>query len=223
MISIKECRFCLMSDESLTNPFLSPCKCTGSVKYVHQICLTKWRKTDLRMGQDTNCPMCLSIYDKTIVFIFEDMPDYSQNRFVMFLLNPRMVVFFVNSLFCLYFIAIRQIPIKIYEKCLAGNNTICPEVYIYYTPINIEKEFIVFHDWLFFAYFLTFVGYFLKVFNKRRYLIMSLRVAWVPIIHYYIITNITRYYFLFGLLHHLILPSYFSIHLQTLRIMNNDF
>ncbi|RIA91958.1 hypothetical protein C1645_736723 [Glomus cerebriforme] len=36
------CRICLSSDEPKS--FIAPCKCKGTVKYVHRTCLTQWRK-----------------------------------------------------------------------------------------------------------------------------------------------------------------------------------
>lgn len=33
------CRLCLSSTESSDNPIINPCKCTGSVEYIHLFCL----------------------------------------------------------------------------------------------------------------------------------------------------------------------------------------
>jgi len=39
----KECRICLDNeDDTEVNPFIAPCKCTGSVKFVHEKCYRKW-------------------------------------------------------------------------------------------------------------------------------------------------------------------------------------
>jgi len=35
----KICRFCLEDTESIENPMVSPCNCTGTVKFVHLKCL----------------------------------------------------------------------------------------------------------------------------------------------------------------------------------------
>lgn len=37
------CRFCLSEESDKHNPFLSPCACAGTIKYVHRICLATWR------------------------------------------------------------------------------------------------------------------------------------------------------------------------------------
>ena len=39
------CRICLYSDNKAENPLVSPCGCTGSVKYVHIDCLKQWIKS----------------------------------------------------------------------------------------------------------------------------------------------------------------------------------
>ena len=40
----KCCRICLEDEEDLSsgNPFITPCKCTGSMKYIHLKCLREW-------------------------------------------------------------------------------------------------------------------------------------------------------------------------------------
>jgi len=37
------CRFCLSEEWDKNNPFLSPCACAGTIKYVHRSCLATWR------------------------------------------------------------------------------------------------------------------------------------------------------------------------------------
>jgi hypothetical protein len=36
------CRICLMDENDDDNPLISPCKCTGSVRFVHLICMRTW-------------------------------------------------------------------------------------------------------------------------------------------------------------------------------------
>jgi len=38
----KMCRVCWMDGQEDGNPLVSPCTCTGSVKYIHFNCLQKW-------------------------------------------------------------------------------------------------------------------------------------------------------------------------------------
>uniref|UniRef100_A0A3B3ZUB2 RING-type E3 ubiquitin transferase n=1 Tax=Periophthalmus magnuspinnatus TaxID=409849 RepID=A0A3B3ZUB2_9GOBI len=36
------CRICQMGEESVSNPLIQPCRCTGSLQYVHQDCIKRW-------------------------------------------------------------------------------------------------------------------------------------------------------------------------------------
>ena len=52
----KICRICHDDEEKPENPFISPCLCDGSQRFVHRECLENWRKTS-----DTaafRCPTC---------------------------------------------------------------------------------------------------------------------------------------------------------------------
>lgn len=42
--AVKACRICLEEEEDLKlgNPFITPCKCTGSMGYIHLKCLRDW-------------------------------------------------------------------------------------------------------------------------------------------------------------------------------------
>ena len=39
---VNSCRICLCEDNSIENPLINPCKCIGSVKYIHLECLKTW-------------------------------------------------------------------------------------------------------------------------------------------------------------------------------------
>lgn len=66
------CRFCLDQD-NLSN-LISPCKCTGSQKYIHEQCLNKWQETMIKnyflnheifsISQVTCCKVCKTNYIK---------------------------------------------------------------------------------------------------------------------------------------------------------------
>lgn len=38
----KVCRICLEDSEEDENPLISPCKCDGSMKFIHLKCLREW-------------------------------------------------------------------------------------------------------------------------------------------------------------------------------------
>jgi len=42
MSEIPLCRICLMEDNEKDNPLITPCKCSGSMKFIHHACLKQW-------------------------------------------------------------------------------------------------------------------------------------------------------------------------------------
>jgi len=69
MDSNSQCRICWnlgTSDESNSdNPLVTPCKCSGSQRYVHSQCLAKWISVSARSEQ---CPSCLGMYRGIIIY-----------------------------------------------------------------------------------------------------------------------------------------------------------
>jgi hypothetical protein len=69
------CRICLSEDEP-ENPIISPCNCTGSVKYIHVKCIKEWLegKKHMKLTPQVNsyiwrgleCEICKSFYSDTI-------------------------------------------------------------------------------------------------------------------------------------------------------------
>jgi flagellar basal body-associated protein FliL len=51
----KQCRICLGEDGE---DFISPCKCRGSAKYVHRVCLDEWRAHSNNNKAFTHCNEC---------------------------------------------------------------------------------------------------------------------------------------------------------------------
>ncbi|XP_051568342.1 E3 ubiquitin-protein ligase MARCHF7-like [Myxocyprinus asiaticus] len=56
------CRICQMGEHSSSNPLIEPCKCTGSLQYVHQDCIKKWLRSKISSGSNleaiTTCELC---------------------------------------------------------------------------------------------------------------------------------------------------------------------
>ncbi|XP_065606929.1 E3 ubiquitin-protein ligase MARCHF7 isoform X6 [Cyrtonyx montezumae] len=56
------CRICQMSSTSTDNHLIEPCKCTGSLQYVHQECMKKWLQSKINSGSSleavTTCELC---------------------------------------------------------------------------------------------------------------------------------------------------------------------
>ncbi|CAI2385725.1 unnamed protein product [Moneuplotes crassus] len=67
------CRICLSSVQSKEDPFISPCNCSGTMKYIHFSCIKEWMdsKKSINGGdnyqritwKDVKCELCKSIID----------------------------------------------------------------------------------------------------------------------------------------------------------------
>ena len=53
-----KCRFCFSETHAKKDPMLTPCACSGSVKYVHRSCLQNWRDANRSNPSFNTCPVC---------------------------------------------------------------------------------------------------------------------------------------------------------------------
>ena len=58
---VKECRICF-EEETDSNPFIQPCKCSGTSKYIHLSCLEKWRSQCENPEARKKCMECGTKY-----------------------------------------------------------------------------------------------------------------------------------------------------------------
>ncbi len=72
------CRLCYLSESTITDPLISPCNCSGSMKYIHLSCLKNSIKLkyhqkkseyyEMFLFQNYHCEICLSTYPKYIIY-----------------------------------------------------------------------------------------------------------------------------------------------------------
>ena len=74
----KCCRICLEDEEDVENgnPFITPCKCTGSMKFIHLKCLREWTDSKKQFQADVgissyywenlNCELCKAGLDLVV-------------------------------------------------------------------------------------------------------------------------------------------------------------
>ena len=72
------CRLCYQSESTISDPLISPCNCSGTMKYIHLSCLKssiklKYHKKteqyyDMFLFQNYSCEICLTIYPKYIIY-----------------------------------------------------------------------------------------------------------------------------------------------------------
>lgn len=68
-----QCRICLEEEETDDN-FIVPCKCNGSVKYIHRKCLDMWRSQNPQSDNFRRCNTCLFEY------VIERVPQDSEKE-----------------------------------------------------------------------------------------------------------------------------------------------
>ena len=61
----KQCRICLSTQDEFIElgKLISPCKCKGTMKYVHIECLNRWRLVSLRKSTYFECDQCKYKYN----------------------------------------------------------------------------------------------------------------------------------------------------------------
>ena len=72
------CRLCYLNESTIDDPLISPCNCSGTMKYIHLSCLKKSIKLkyskksndhlEMFLFQNYNCEICLTPYPKYIVY-----------------------------------------------------------------------------------------------------------------------------------------------------------
>ncbi len=73
------CKICLQDDiADLNNPMITPCQCSGSMRYIHLNCLRQWIKQRITVTTDANvtaitwktltCELCKTPYPFAVYF-----------------------------------------------------------------------------------------------------------------------------------------------------------
>ena len=61
------CRICYDSTSNIKNPLINPCKCKGSMKYIHYNCLLNWMKSKIKIPNDKYNKNEYIAYDKSLL------------------------------------------------------------------------------------------------------------------------------------------------------------
>jgi E3 ubiquitin-protein ligase DOA10 len=157
------CRFCLETRESSNEELVTPCKCSGSIKYIHISCLKKWVSNDERyIDTRLTCNMCETAYSLSFLPALEDIP--GTFGIAMYILNNGIYITSLHEF--LYIISIKP------------NNL----------NFILERNMVYIHTYTLFLYGLLFIIHF-RVNNIRLYLSKYLWGAWwfLPLLHIYIL------------------------------------
>lgn len=88
----KICKICF-EQETSSKPVISPCKCRGSSKYIHDECLRSWLSYDMNNLENKSCEICKHPYHieisprncSSLSKKFRKNPKYSSILIILFL------------------------------------------------------------------------------------------------------------------------------------------
>lgn len=113
------CRFCFEGPEA-GNPLINPCKCIGSMKYVHVQCIKKWRRNTTNREWIHKCQLCLEDYEVFLRWQKEDNP--RQVPLLLFLTERHAAVSAMLFYFHLTFLSL--IPITMDQNPATNSLTV---------------------------------------------------------------------------------------------------
>jgi len=61
----QQCRICFEKAQNKDDPLIRPCKCTGSMRFTHKLCLQKWRRQSPNSTAVWKCEVCKADYITT--------------------------------------------------------------------------------------------------------------------------------------------------------------
>ena len=112
------CRFCLESKETSKNPLLAPCECRGSIRFVHELCLNRWRRIN-PLRNSVICLLCFTPYKNMEEQWVEVLPDETQ-IIMLFVRFPVVLFLLVNYIGLLHYSALfayahRDVFFEVYQ------------------------------------------------------------------------------------------------------------
>lgn len=191
------CRFCLDSRITKRNPFISPCLCNGSMKYVHLMCLDQWRVMDMDKN-GAQCGLCLAEYTSTQHPFLEVIP--SKDSYSSLLLRmPLLPAFAIHYLYIIPFSASKDIQSSFtYDKYVAYQTLFqISYLVLFITQIHVKNKMEYFTQWRqqkSLMLFMTHIALFMSMMNGANMagisLDMFLGLYWIR--HCQILQNINE-------------------------------
>jgi len=215
------CRFCFEPTLAPNDPLITPCKCTGSVRYIHLQCLKQWRRATTNPDFIRRCQLCLTNYKMPLRHPLEHIPLTEHDQVWFFLSKPYMPIFLCHY----FYIIIAGHILK--EKILAP-----PHSYLFpYVPLNFLSNLFFFSmsSVVFACYGAYYMKFLRRVKNKELYakhwLSISLDGAMplpyaTTLLLSYSMTQLCIYPFGFCFI--LLLPKFMNIHKTILNKINHD-
>lgn len=169
----KKCRICYDEIETQSNKLICPCKCNGSIKWIHEKCLIKW----IDISHKMKCQQCKYNYKTKIKYFNLDYA-YLHNNIVK------------NILSCLTFLILTVLSILFQKLCFQKTKF---KIYIVY---NVLKNFVVLFSFItLFLYLIPKYRYLISIFynNISFHSFNSHPIIEAVLIFYNIIYNIINF------------------------------
>jgi len=128
----RKCRICLDGDDPDLGKLIKPCKCNGSIRYVHVVCLNRWRNTSTSRSAFFQCPQCRYKYH------------FARTYVVGMATSPLLISFFSLNLFILLVFAASFVGSFVLRYFDNSDFTYSSYSYWFYDPISATQNFIAY-------------------------------------------------------------------------------
>lgn len=209
------CRFCLLETESVQDPFITPCACIGSVKYVHTNCLKKWRRLTTCEAHKTFCQICHTGYNLPRLWPLEKVPVFV-SPYWWHLINPGFIIAGIYYFHLMYIMAVQpaSTPASIMTPQSITHKISDPKsLYFFQFELAAISSVYLFIYTLLLLYVKNHSLYF-TYFLKSNYHLVSASIAMFILSGHCV--------FPFGAIYITILPRYFHAHRNTILQINAD-
>ena len=100
--SEKTCKICLeTTHDEISGSFIHPCKCIGSVSYIHEGCLKTWIQSKGIKVEDAHCELCKTKYKMKFSYKLKFYPKGALNKGVASLISSLCLLGMIIGLFIL--------------------------------------------------------------------------------------------------------------------------
>lgn len=125
-----KCRICYALEDPVSNicDLISPCKCKGSMRYVHRSCLKVWRYKSKRFAEMKRCEYCLSSY--TIEDEILPHKTFTRSITLLILISFFLIIHYTINLFLEIFFVLRGGIVNFQENIFykAGSMPDCSSI-----------------------------------------------------------------------------------------------
>uniref|UniRef100_A0A1I7U3U2 RING-CH-type domain-containing protein n=1 Tax=Caenorhabditis tropicalis TaxID=1561998 RepID=A0A1I7U3U2_9PELO len=132
--SANMCRICHTSSSTRSNPLISPCRCSGTLLFVHKACVVRWLEMSTRkMVPSPRCELCGYDYRRGNIFQMKSLHVPHVDR-TSLLLNVVFLVTVFIMIFCGYFTIqfiqenalLKRRLIAKFNSCVRDYRSTCP-------------------------------------------------------------------------------------------------